>query len=85
MSNIWVEASLNAQAYFMAYRALCRARIQCARAMQWAISSEEETISCVLSGKDYSRQFAVWEKSEKYWKEKLKEAEQREKEYRVGV
>ena len=80
MQNPWIEAGLNAKAYFEAYRSQCRLRIDYASLQQdraWALVDWKPHEWC-------KKQAEFWVRSYKYWKKKLEESFQREKDYLNG-
>lgn len=78
--NPWVEMTLNAKAYFEAYRGLCRLRIEVARLY------EDKTWSKVdwKPHEECKKRAEFWVRSGEYWKKKLEESFQREKDYMEG-
>jgi len=78
--NPWVEMTLNAKAYFEAYRDPCRLRIDYAdlqRERAWQPVDWEPHEKC-------KKRAEFWVRSYNYWKKKLKESFQREKDYLEG-
>ena len=78
--NPWVEMTLNAKAYFEAYRGLCRLRIEAARlyeAKAWSKVDWRPHEEC-------KKHAEFWVRSCEYWKKKLEESFQREKDYMEG-
>ena len=82
MNNPWIEAGLNAKAYFEAYRALCRMRISYSRRSSALLAANY--ISATIDGATMGRRNLFWSRSEKYWKKKLEESYRREKDYLQG-
>jgi len=80
--NPYIEMSLNAKAYFEAYRDLCRLRISYARRSKALLAAEY--ISNHIDGATMSGRKLFWSRSENYWKKKLEESFQREKDYMEG-
>ena len=80
--NPWIEMSLNAKAYFEAYRGQCRLRISYARRSSALLAAQY--ISTIIDGATMGRRKLFWSRSEKYWKKKLEESFQREKDYMEG-
>lgn len=80
--NPWVEMGLNAKAYFEAYRGQCILRISYARRSIALLSAEH--ISNHIDGATMSGRKLFWSRSENYWKKKLEESFQREKDYMEG-
>ena len=68
--NVYLEWSINGKAYFQAFRALCRMRIEYAR-------------SKVISWSEIPNfnRIHFWNNVKEYWKKKLEESFTREKEY----
>jgi hypothetical protein len=83
MQNPWIEAGLNAKAYFEAYRALCRLRISYARRSSALLAAQY--ISNAIDGATMGRRKLFWSRNEQYWTNKLKESFKREKDYLNGV
>lgn len=78
--NPWVEMGLNAKAYFEAYRGQCRLRIEVARLYEDKAWSKVD-----WKPHEWCRKMAeFWVRSGEYWKKKLKESFQREKDYMEG-
>lgn len=77
--NPWVEMTINAKLYFEAYRGQCRLRISYARRSIALLAAEY--ISNNIDGATMSSRKLFWSRSENYWKKKLKESFQREKDY----
>ena len=78
--NPWVEMTLNAKAYFEAYRGLCRLRIEVARLYEdkaWSKVDWKPHEEC-------KKRAEFWVRSGEYWKKKLKESFRREKAYMEG-
>lgn len=78
--NPWVEMTLNAKAYFEAYRGQCRLRIDYAdlqRERAWQRVDWEPHEKC-------KKRAEFWVRSYNYWKKKLEESFQREKDYMEG-
>lgn len=82
MNNPWIEAGLNAKAYFAAYRALCRMRISYSRRSSALLAAQY--ISAAIDGATMGSRKLFWSRNEKYWQKKLKESFKREKEYLNG-
>lgn len=82
MNNPWIEAVLNAKAYFEAYRALCRMRISYSRRSSALLAAQY--ISAAIDGATMGSRKLFWSRSEKYWTKKLKESFKREKDYLKG-
>ena len=82
MQNPWIEAGLNAKAYFEAYRGQCRLRISYARRSSALLAAQY--ISATIDGATMGRRKLFWSRSEKYWKKKLKTSLKREKDYLSG-
>lgn len=80
--NPWAEMTLNDKAYFKAYRGQCRLRISYARRSIALLAAEY--ISNHIDGATMSSRKLFWSRSENYWKKKLKESFQREKDYMEG-
>lgn len=80
--NPWVEMTLNAKAYFEAYRGQCRLRISYARRSIALLAADY--ISNHIDSVTMSSRNLFWSRSEEYWKKKLKESFQREKDYMKG-
>ena len=80
--NPWVEMTLNAKAYFEAYRGQCRLRISYARRSSALLAAQY--ISNHIDGATMGSRKLFWSCSEKYWKKKLKESFRREKDYIEG-
>ena len=80
--NPWIEMSLNAKAYFEAYRGQCRLRISYARRSSALLAAEY--ISNHIDNATMSSRKLFWSRSENYWKKKLKESFRREKDYLEG-
>ena len=83
MNNPWIEAGLNAKAYFEAYRALCRMRISYSRRSSALLAADY--ISAAIDGATMGRRKLFWSRNEKYWANKLKESFKREKDYLQGA
>ena len=83
MNNPWLEAGLNAKAYFEAYRALCRIRISYSRRSSALLAADY--ISATIDGATMGRRKMFWSRNEKYWTNKLKESFKREMDYLNGV
>ena len=83
MNNPWIEAGLNAKAYFEAYRALCRMRISYSRRSSALLAAQY--ISAAIDGATMGSRKLFWSRNEKYWTNKLKESFNREKEYLQGA
>lgn len=83
MNNPWIEAGLNAKAYFEAYRALCRIRISYSRRSSALLAADY--ISATIDGATMSSRKLFWSRNEKYWANKLKESFKREKDYLQGA
>lgn len=78
--NPWIEMSLNAKAYFEAYRGLCRLRIETASLYEhkaWSKVDWEPHEKCRKNAE-------FWVRSGEYWKKKLEESFRREKDYMAG-
>lgn len=78
--NPWIEMTLNAKAYFEAYRGLCRLRIEVACLYEhkaWSKVDCEPHEEC-------KKRAEFWVRSGEYWKKKLEESFQREKDYMEG-
>ena len=78
--NPWNEMALNAKAYFEAYRGLCRLRIEVAYLYErkaWSKTDWEPHEEC-------KKRAEFWVRSGEYWKKKLEESFQREKDYLEG-
>ncbi len=82
ISNPYIEMSLNAKAYFEAYRGLCRLRISYVRRSSALLAAQY--ISAAIDGATMGVRKLFWSRSEKYWKKKLEESFQREKNYMEG-
>lgn len=82
MSNPWIEAGLNAKAYFEAYRGQCRLRISYARRSSALLAAQY--ISNAIVGATMSRRKLFWSRSEEYWTKKLKASFKQEKDYLNG-
>lgn len=82
MNNPWIEAGLNAKAYFEAYRALCRLRISYARRSNALLAAQY--ISAAITGATMGSRKLFWSRSEKYWTKKLRESFKQEKDYLNG-
>ena len=80
--NPWVEMTLNAKAYFEAYRGQCRLRISYARRSSALLAAQY--ISNHIDGATMGSHKLFWSRSETYWKKKLEESFQREKDYMEG-
>jgi hypothetical protein len=80
--NPWVEMTLNAKAYFEAYRGQCRLRISYARRSIALLAADY--ISNHIDGATMSSRKLFWSLSEKYWKTKLKNPFKREQDYMAG-
>ena len=80
--NPWVEMGLNVKAYFEAYRGQCRLRISYARRSRALLVADY--ISNHIDGATMSSRKLFWSRSENYWKKKLEESFQREKDYIEG-
>lgn len=76
--NVYLEWSINGKAYFLAFRALCRMRIEYADWKIWAENEywDKHTIDCPT----YKR-IQFWTNVKEYWKKKLEESFTKEKEY----
>ena len=74
--------ALNAKAYFEAYRGLCRLRISYARRSRALLVADY--ISNHIDGATMGSRKLFWSRSENYWKKKLEESFQREKDYMEG-
>jgi hypothetical protein len=82
MQNPWIEAGLNAKAYFEAYRALCRMRISYSRKM-----ADLAWYHCRIgniSHETEDRAYHFWTHCRLYWEKKLKASFKREKDYLSG-
>ena len=78
--NPWVEMGLNAKAYFEAYRGQCRLRIDYA-----SLQVEKSWKPVDWKPHEWCRKKAeFWVRSGEYWKKKLEESFQREKDYLEG-
>ena len=80
MNNPWIEAGLNAKAYFEVYRGQCRLRIDYASMQEtkaWGKGDWKPHEWC-------KKQAEFWVRSHNYWKKKLEESFQREKDYLQG-
>lgn len=78
--NPWIEMSLNAKAYFEAYRGQCRLRIDYASLQEkkaWSRTDWEPHEKCKKNAE-------FWVRSGEYWKRKLEESFRREKDYLEG-
>ena len=82
MNNPWIEAGLNAKAYFEAYRALCRMRISYSRRSGALLAAQY--ISATIDAVTMHQRELFWSRNEKYWTKKLKESFRREKNYLKG-
>lgn len=80
--NPWIEMALNAKAYFEAYRGQCRLRISYARRSRALLAAKY--ISNHIDGATMGSRKLFWSHSENYWKKKLEESFQREKDYMEG-
>ena len=80
--NPWIEMSLNAKAYFEAYRGQCRLRISYARRSIALLAADY--ISNHIDCATMSTCKLFWSHSENYWKKKLEESFQSEKDYLDG-
>lgn len=72
--------ALNAKAYFEAYRGLCRLRIDYAWLRErnaWSKVDDAPHETC-------KKQAEFWVRAGEYWKKKLEESFQREKDYMEG-
>jgi len=78
--NPWVEMTLNAKAYFEAYRDLCRLRIEVARLYEDKVWDEVDW----TPHEECKKRAEFWVRSREYWKNKLEESFQREKDYMEG-
>lgn len=78
--NPYIEMTLNAKAYFDAYRGLCRLRID------YASLREQHAWSPVdwAPHEKWKKQADFWAHVGEYWKKKLEESFQREKDYMEG-
>ena len=83
MNNPWIDAGLNAKAYFEAYRALCRMRVSYSRRSSALLAADY--ISATIDGATMGRRKLFWSRNEKYWANKLKESFKRETDYLQGV
>jgi hypothetical protein len=78
--NPWIESSLNAKAYFEAYRGQCRLRIEYA-----GLQVEKTWRPVDWKPHEWCKKKAeFWVRVGKYWKRKLEESFQREKDYMEG-
>ena len=82
MQNPWIEAGLNAKAYFEAYRGQCRLRISYARRSSALLAAQY--ISATIDGATMGRRKMFWSRSEKYWTTKLNASFKQEKDYLNG-
>ena len=80
ISSPYIEMALNAKAYFEAYRGLCRLRID------YAWLQERKAWSKVdwAPHEKCKKQADFWARVGEYWKKKLEESFQREKDYMEG-
>lgn len=78
--NPWVEMTLNVKAYFEAYRGLCRLRIEVARLYEDKVWDEVDW----TPHEECKKRAEFWVRSREYWKKKLEESFQREKDYMEG-
>ena len=78
--NPYIEAALNANAYFEVYRGQCRLRIDYAHLQErkaWSPIDWEPHEAC-------KKRAEFWSRVGEYWKRKLNESFQREKDYLEG-
>ena len=78
--NPYIEMGLNAKAYFEAYRSLCRLRIG------YASLREQHAWPPVpwAPHEECKKRADFWARVGEYWKKKLEESFQREKDYMEG-
>lgn len=80
--NPYIEMSLNAKAYFEAYRGLCRLRIS--YSMKMADLSWFYCRMGKISQEKHDHAYHFWMHNRLYWERKLKESFKREKDYMEG-
>lgn len=77
----YISASANATAYFQTFRSLCNLRIKYAKFMSEGF--EQMEFHKTFDKEWTQKNIAFWAKVRDYWKNKLQESYQKEKDYKV--
>jgi hypothetical protein len=82
MNNPWIEAGLNAKAYFEAYKGQCRLRISYSKKM-----ADLAWFHCRIGNISHETEdhaYHFWTHCRLYWEKKLKASFKQEKDYLNG-